>query len=346
MSTKTRRRSITLKDVAREAGVSVGTASNAINRQSIVSKELRERVETVIERLGYHPSALARSIKRNRTMVIGLVIPKIRNAFYIQVIDAVEKLVRGHGYTLVLANSDEDIDAELAHLKSFSAGRVDGLILASAGRKDLARIGRTLATFDRLGIPVVLIVRELDDLPYDTIVLDNEAGAYRATRHALEHGHRRIAIISSQPHTSASRQRIQGYRRALSEHGIAVDPELVHVGGVAPDSGHIITDRLLGLAARPTMIFVATNFLLIGCLKAIHEHALRIPDDISLICFDDPEWSPYLNPPLTAIRPNSDELCRMAVRFLLDRIDGSEEGAPRLHVVPADLVIRDSVASL
>lgn len=346
MPGRIKRPSITLKDIAREAGVSVGTASNAINRRDIVSDELRTRVDAVIERLGYRPSALARSIKRNRTMVIGLVIPKVRNAFYVQVIDAIEKLVRGHGYTLVLANSDEDLEAEISHLRTFSTMRVDGLILASAGGKDLPRIAREIQSFDQLGIPVVLIVRQLANVACDTIVLDNAAGAYRATAHALEKGHRRIAIISSQAHTSASQERIDGYRRALAERGVPSDPDLIRVGAAASESGYVITDELLALASPPSILFVATNFLLIGCLKAIHEKGLRIPEDISLICFDDPEWSPYLNPPLTAVRPNAEELCEVAVRFVLERIEARVDGPGRVHVVPADLIVRSSVSPI
>ncbi len=336
--------SITLKDIAKLAGVSIGTASKVINRQGNVSEDRRLRVEAVIEKLGYRPSALARSIKRNRTMVIGLIIPKIKNVFYIQIIDAIEKLVQARGYTLFLGNSDESLDTEIGYLRTFATMRVDGLILASSGRKDLSRIQSELGSFRSLGIPVVLIVRSLVETGLDTIVIDNEGGAYRATSYALEQGHRRIGIISSPEHTSASRERIEGYLKALEEHHVPYQSSYIRTGEISPDSGFRITKELLDSARPPTALFVASNFPLLGSLKALHDSGKRVPEDISLICFDDPEWGPFLNPPLTAVRPRSEDLCEFAVQFLFDRINGTCEGPGRRGMVGAELIIRDSVA--
>ncbi len=346
MQKKDRKQSITLKDIAREAGVSVGTASNAINRQDIVSSDLRMRVEKVIEKLGYHPSALARSIKKNRTLAIGLIIPKIKNAFYVQIIDAVEKLVKSHGYTLILGNSDDDLDTELRYLRTFAAMRIDGLILATVGRKDPQRIERELNTYEALGIPVVLIVRGIDQAMHDTIVLDNENGVYRATTYALDLGHRHIAIISSAAHTSASKERIDGYLRAMRERHYPCDQKMIRVDMASPENGYFTAKELLDAENRPTLLLVATSSLLIDCLRAIHDLGLRIPDDLSLICFDDPDWSPYLNPSLTAIRPDTEDLCSVAVRFLLERIENADAFSTRTYVVKSELIVRASVKSL
>lgn len=335
--------SITLKDIAREAGVSLGTASNVINGRDIVSEKLRRRVEDVVERLGYRPSALARSIKRNRSMVIGLIIPKIKNSFYIQIIDMVEKLVQAHGYTFLLGNSDEELDVEVSYLRTFATMRVDGLLLASSGRKDPPRINKELAALKQLGIPIVFIVRFLDSEHGDSVVIDNEGGAYNATLHALDNGHRRVAILSSPIHTSASMERIKGYRRAFLDRGLIPDHFLERIGEESPDSGYLITQELLNLTDRPSLLFVATNYHLIGCLRAVHDAGLQIPSDISVICFDDPEWSPYLNPPLTAVRPDTEALCWTAVNFLLDRIEERYSGGIRCHVVPTSFIQRSSV---
>ncbi|ORC30704.1 hypothetical protein B4O97_17860 [Marispirochaeta aestuarii] len=338
-----KRDSLTLKDIAHLAGVSVGTASKVINGVGNVSLERRIRVEAVIEKLGYRPSALARSIKRRKTMVIGLIIPKIKNAFYIQIIDAIEKLVQKKGYTLFLGNSDENLSTEIGYLQTFAALRVDGLILASAGRIDPGKIMRELDTFKSMSIPVVSIVRQLDGSQLDTVLLDNVQGAYEATKHVLEMGHRRIAIISSPEHTSASRERIEGYSRALEEYKLPYTRDMIKVSEAIPESGYRITKEIIGMRNPPTALFVASNYPLIGSLQALRDTGRTIPDDISLICFDDPEWSPYIDPPLTAVHPNTDELCTAAVNTLMERINGDSSGQPVSVRIPTQLIVRKSV---
>ena len=337
-------KSITLKDIARLADVSLGTASNVINSRGNVSNDLRIRVESVIKKIGYRPSAIARSIKQKKTMVIGLIIPKIKNVFYIQVIDSIEKLIQSKGYTLLLGNTDENIETEIGYLQAFARMRVDGLILASSGRKDFSRIMPELLSFSALGIPIILIVRSLFDGQFDTLALDNTGGSCNATRYTLEQGHRRIAIISSAEHTSACQERIAGYLRALKEYDLPADPDLIRISDLRPDCGYILTRELLNLPSPPTALFVASNFPLIGCLKALHELGKRIPEDISIICFDDPDWGPYLNPPLTAIRPDNESLCSKAVCYLFDRITKNYGGVPRTEVVGTELIIRESVS--
>jgi LacI family transcriptional regulator len=338
--------SVTLKDIARLAGVSVGTASKVINREGYVSDDLRLRVEAVVEKLHYRPSALARSIKRKKTSMIGLLIPKIKNAFYIQVIDYIEKLVNQKGYTLFLGNTDEDLDTEIRYLRTLANMRVDGLLLATSGRKNEDILIRELRGFSPLGIPVTLIVRRLDQVLFDTIVLDNFKGAYEATRYAVSMGHRRIAIISSPVHTSASSERIGGYLKALEEAGLPYDGKLIHAGEATPQSGYEITGRLLDLPKPPTLIFVASNFPLLGVLRALRERNLHIPDRISLICFDDPEWSAYLDPPLTVVQTTVEDLCGKAVNFLFDRIEGSYKDGPRISTISTSLLVRSSVADI
>jgi DNA-binding LacI/PurR family transcriptional regulator len=140
-------------------------------------------------------------------------------------------------------------------------------------------------------------------------------------------------------------ERINGYRRALADRGIKPDPLLERIGEESPDSGYLITQELLRLSEKPSLLFVATNYHLIGCLRAIHDAGLQIPSDISVICFDDPEWSPYLNPPLTAVRPDTDALCATAVHFLLERVEERYSGDFRCQVVPTSFIPRSSVAS-
>jgi LacI family transcriptional regulator len=334
---------ITIKDIATYAGVSVGTASKVLNNRGNVREDLRFRVQAVIEKLNYRPSALARGMKIKRTHTIGLIIPKIINTFYVKVIELIEKEVHNRNYTLILGNTEEDLEREINCLRTFSHMRVDGLILASAGRTQEGRIQEEISSYRALNIPVVFIVRRVPNIDLDTIELENREGAYQATRYLIENGHRRIGMISSSINTSAGTERIEGYMKALEEFQIPYDRELVHMGGITLDSGYIITDKLLRLPNAPSAIFVGTNFQLLGTLRSLKERDIKIPEDISLICFDDTEWSSFADPPLTVIEPYSQDLCKLAAELLFDRIDGMYSGEGRHRLIPTRLVVRKSV---
>ncbi|MBW2122618.1 MAG: LacI family DNA-binding transcriptional regulator, partial [Deltaproteobacteria bacterium] len=284
---------MTIKDIAHYAGVSVGTVSKVLNSPENVGEDLRFRVQAVIEKLNYRPSALARGMKIRRTLTIGLIIPRIINTFYVQVIELIEKEVHNWNYTLILGNTEDDLERELNCLRTFANMRVDGLILASVGRMQEPKIRGEIETYHALNIPVVLIARRLPNTDLDTVQLENRAGAYQATRHLIESGHRAIGMISSSIQTSAGPERIEGYLQALEEFKIPYDRELVHMGELNLDSGYNITNRLLNLASPPSAIFVGSNFQLLGTLRALKEKNIRIPEEVSLICFDDTEWSSF-----------------------------------------------------
>lgn len=338
--------STTIRDIANYAGVSVGTVSKVLNNNPTVSTRLRLRVEAVIERLDYRPSVSARNLRRTRTDFVGLVIPQIRNSFYVQLISSIEAAAGLRNLTLVLTNTAEDFDAEIRALRVFSSLRVAGLMLASTGRMHERELVRELETFRDLLIPVVLVVRALSTHAYDTVVLDNIGGSRLATDHLLRAGHERIGIISSAPHTSASTERIEGYQRALAEHGAAYDPRLVKIGRTSPGSGYRLAQELLSLETRPTAIFIASNGQLLGAIRAVRESQLSIPQDLSIVCFDDTEWSELADPPLTAVVPSADLLADIATRLLFDTPDRNLHAPPRLEIVPTRLVERASVRQI
>ena len=334
---------ITIKDVAKFAGVSVGTVSKVINKQGNVKDDIAVRVEAVIEKLNYRPSALARSIKKNKTNLIGLIVPRVMNSFYVQLIELIEKTMNGQNYTLLLGNTGEDIQTEVKYLRSFADMRVDGLLLTSVGRSDWGKIRQELLAFEALGIPVVLVVRDLENARCDTVSIDNELGSFVATQHLIENGHRRIGIISSSAQTSASQERINGYMNALSRHEIPIDLDLIKIGGTDLESGRQRTHEILDSENPPSALFVASNFQLLGAFRALKEKNLSIPEELSLVCFDDTEWGMFVDPPLTVIKPNIEKLCETSTRFLLDRIQKKYQGAPRHYRVKTTLVIRGSV---
>jgi len=334
---------VTIKDIAKYSGVSVGTVSKVLNEQGNVKENLRVRVQAVIDKFNYRPNSLARGMKINKTNTIGLIIPKITNSFYVQIIELIEKEVNERSYTLVLGNTNEDVDREINCLRTFSNMRVDGLILASTGRNQELRIQEEIFSYQSLGIPVVLISRRLPNTHIDTVELENEQGAYTATRYLIENGHRRIGIISSSAQTSAGEERINGYMRALEEYQIPYESALVHMGGLSLDSGNVITNQLMDLPNPPSAIFVGSNFQLFGTLQALKEKAIRIPEDISLICFDDTMWSMFADPPLTVIEPDTVNFSKAAVDLLFDRIEEGFAGEGRNRIFPTNLVVRESV---
>ena len=221
--------------------------------------------------------------------------------------------------------------------------RVDGLILASTGRNEEIRIQEEIFSYQSLVIPVVLISRRLPNTHIDTVELENEQGAYTATRYLIENGHRRIGIISSSAQTSAGEERINGYMRALEEYQIPCESALIHMGGLSLDSGNVITNQLMDLPNPPSAIFVGSNFQLLGTLQALKEKAIRIPEDISLICFDDTMWSMFADPPLTVIEPDTVNFSKTAVDLLFDRIEKGFVGEGRNRILPTNLVVRESV---
>ena len=336
-------KNITIKDIARYAGVSIGTVSKVINNQGNVKEGLRLRVEAVIDKFSFRPSYLARGMKVQKTNTIGLIIPKITNSFYVQVIELIEKEANARNYTLVLANSNEDIEREIVCLKTFSNMRVDGLLLASTGRNEESRIKTEISSYKALNIPVVMISRKLPSIETDIVEIENKEGAYQASRHLLQKGHRRIGLISSSSKTSAAQERIEGYMKALEEFRVPYESALVHLGGLTWDSGYSIINHLLSLPSPPTAIFVGSNFQLLGTLRALKERKIRIPEDISLVCFDDTEWGCFAEPPLTVIEPDTQRFSSTAVTQLFDRIEKKYTGAMRRTVIPTRLVIRESV---
>jgi len=338
--------SITIKDISRLAGVSVGTVSKVLNNKGNVKPNLALRVKAIVENLNYRPSQVARSFKQNKTGIIGLIIPKINNDFYIRVIDSIEKIINKKNYTLFLGNTDENIDTELHYLMKFANLRIEGLILATTGGQNEQSVRKELLAYKNLNIPIVKIVRDLRSYPSDFISIDNYNGAFLATKKLLEYGHRRIAIISSSAHTSASQERIDGYLHALEEYKVPFDSRLIHKGSIDGKSGYIILNNLLNLASPPTALFVASNYQLVSVLQAIKEKELIIPDDLSLICFDDPKWVSFLKPPLSAIDPLIEKLCEKSVECLFNRIKKTYISKPRSFKIPIKIINRSSIKKL
>jgi LacI family transcriptional regulator len=326
----------TMKDVAKLAGVSVATVSRVLNNNPNVSPELRSKVLKAVEELNYRRDRVARSLRVRTSLIIGLIISDIQNPFFTSVVRGVEDAAYDHGYTLLLCNSDEDPAKERLYIDIMLAERVAGVIISP-----VAEVDNYSNTLLQAGVPIVAMDRRMRDLDVDTVVVNNVEGAYQAVSHLIELGHRQIGFIGGPSRTTTGRERQEGYKKGLSDHGLVVDPNLVRVGDFKQDSGHWAACELLALEDRPTALFAANNLMTLGTLNAIHEEGLSIPQDIAIVGFDDMPWAPSLAPPLTAVAQPTYELGRTAADLLLKRIADAQRPIKQI-CLETTLVIRES----
>ncbi|HEV8673337.1 MAG TPA: LacI family DNA-binding transcriptional regulator [Methylomirabilota bacterium] len=329
--------SITIRDVARAARVSIATVSATINRTAYVSPALQERVRKAIAEVGYHPDAIARSLKRRATQTLGLVISDITNPFFTALVRGIEDAATARGHAVILCNTDERLDKERAYLELLRSRRIDGLILAPAGAvADYHRF------FIEANTPLVFIDRKIPTIPADVVVVDNVTGARQAVAHLVGLGHRRIGAISGLPQISTTHERIAGYRQALEAAGVPADPALLRDGHSRLDGGERAAGALLELPVPPTAIFATNNLMAIGLMRAVAARGLRCPEDLSVACFDDFEWASVFRPRLTTVAQPTYEMGARAVELLFGRLEGSLSGPPREVVLAPTLVVRDS----
>jgi DNA-binding LacI/PurR family transcriptional regulator len=333
---------ITSSDVAKRAGVSRATVSAVINNSRPVSDQLRNRVKAVMVELNYQPDAIARSLKGRKSNRIGVVVGNSGSPFWALVVNAIEDVAYANGYHVMLGDSGENSEKEKAHLDIMSAERVDGIIVGPCGNANLEAIKRLV-----LEIPVVLFDRCFN-VPINTVACDNVQGAYKATSHFIDNlGYDRIACITISLEISPGQQRLQGYKKALSDHDIGLIEEYIQEGNYTEKSGYQCALELLRLPTPPRAIFASSHLQAVGVLRAAKELGLRIPQDIALIGFDDMPWAEYLSPPLTVVSQPISEMAARSANILLRSIDERADRRNRNDIVEQliyqpKLVVRDS----
>jgi len=333
---------VTRKDVARLAGVSTATVSYVVNNgPRPVSEVTRRNVLEAIELLGYQPNQIARSLTTKKTNTLGFMIPDILNPIHAAMAKAFEDALPESEYGLLLANSDESPEIELAHLKVFLSKQVDGIAMTPTGGNR-----RFLFSLVESGKPLVLLDRQLEGMETDCVLFDNVEGTRQAVRHLVELGHSRIALINLPRTLTPGRERAEGYGRALLEAGLAIDPTLVTEGRFKADSVATLLESLLQKDPPPTALMVASNRLLEGVLQYVKEHGIRVPDDLALCVFDDVPHFSYSNPTITAVAADVADFSRHAAQMLLERIAGEGPHEPRTIRIPCTLKIRESTLLL
>lgn len=328
----------TIADVARRAGVSATTVSRFLSGQSVRAADV---IGAAIRDLDYRPSPVARSLRSGRTGSIAVIVPDVTNPFFAAVVKGAEAVARQDNYNLFLYNTDESVDRE-ADVLADLVGRVDGLILAPTEESDQAPLRAQQA-----GLPVVFLDREIDGSPmFDTVLVDNAGGSRRAADHLLDLGHRRIAIVNGAPHSTPGRQRREGFLAALKSRGVEPPEGYQEYGDFREERAYQAVMRLLALEHPPTALYVANNMMTVGALRALHDIGVRVPDQLSIVGFDDLQLAALLFPPLTVVDRPMEEQGALAMRLLLRRLRETRDSAPRRIVLETKLLVRGSTAAL
>lgn len=325
---------MTIADVATHAGVSKTTVSHVLSGNRPVSSDTRTRVELAIDELGYRPDGIARSLRTRRTHMVALIIPDITNPFYPALARGLEQEMGGSGYRAFICNSDGETEQELGFLAEVCDRRVDGIVLDSFHLTE-----EDVRDVTGGHVPVVWIGDSPDAHPeVDSVRPDDEHGAFEATMHLVERGHRAIAMIDGPAGSGTSRR--HGYLRALTHAGLTPTPASPLRSDWTRGAGARALPRLMAGVPRPTAVFCSNDRTAIGVLDAAHDVGIPVPDDLAVVGFDDIEEAAMTTPPLTTVANPARETGRAAGRLLRDRMSGSYRGAARAVTLPASLVVR------
>ncbi len=327
-----------MRDVAKTTGFSVNTVSRALNHKPDVNEETRKTIVEAATKMGYRPNKLARSLRSNKTHTIGVIVADIANPYFGALVKGVEKEARKRHYSVILLNTDEDYERESEAIQVVLEERVDGIII-SPTQKETGTIKNLL----QLGIPFVLFGRRFSDLETNYVVTDDVHGGFLATEHLISLGHRRIGMINGPIHISSAKERFQGYREALGRYGLKQEQSLVTAGAVTMEDGYEVAESLLNKNPRPTAIFAFSDFVSFGVMKAIREVGLKVPEDISVVGYDDNQFASCSETPLTTIHIPKEELGINAAKVLKEQfVDNQPIKQVELSV---DLIVRQSTSS-
>lgn len=328
---------VTIKDIAKRAGVSVGTVSKIINCNETVSEKNKKVVINAIKELGYRPNRVARSLSKGKTKNIGFIVPDIKNPFFPEYVRGATDILISDGYYVFLCNSDNDVKKEIMYMDDLITMWVDGIIIAPSDTEN-----RDTALSDKIVLPFVVVDREIKGLKRDLVIVNNKRGAYCAVKYLIENGHKKIVFLSGQKYTKTAQVRLTGWEEAMNENNLPVK-DLVFWGNFSIDSGYEMMSAVFDNLGLVDAVFACNDLIALGAIKAIEEREYKIPDDISIVGFDDIYLSRFLKPPLTTVRQPVYRMGEIAAQILLDRINGKQFGFKRV-VVEGELIKRSSVA--
>lgn len=334
------RSGITLKDVAAAAKVSRATAARALNSYGYVGDETAMRVIEAADRLGYRANRVAQALRSGQLPIVGFVPGDIQNPFFARIAHDLDAELRKHGHNLLIASSEENVGQERDVLESLRALSIRGFILAPTSATD----NQHIVNLTREGIPLVLIDRLVSEVDCDTILVDNEGGAREAVDYLVANGHRRIGLLRDESRIFTAQERLLGYQNSIRSHGIAVDETLVSVSRSTVEQAIEATIRLFSRRNPPTALFTVDSLMTQGALLALRSMGLSIPQEVSLVGFDDFNLATFTDPQITVVAQPIPEMGPLAAQLLLDRLAGNK-AAPRHIRFPTRLIVRGSVST-
>jgi len=328
----------TIKDVAKRAGVSVGTVSNVLNELDSVSETNKSKVMNTIKSLGYKPNKIAASLSKKKTMNIGLIVPDVSSPFYSDLINGVTETLDANGYNVFLCSSGSDLSKETKIINDLLSMWIDGIILIPvySGKRDIKEM-------ESINIPIVLVNREVKGWTRDIVIFDNFGGAYEATNFLIKNNHKKIIILDGPKYSRSFEDRLLGWKTAMEENRL-YNSNLVFRGDFSVESGHDMMLKSLNELVEIDAVFASSDLIALGALNALEEKNIRVPDDISIIGFGDIYLSKFLKPSLTTIRRPFYNIGKTTVSILLEKILGrSDDEKFKKFVIKGKLEIRNSV---
>lgn len=330
----------TIREVAERAGVSVTTVSHVVNQTRFVAAETEQRVRDAMQLLNYRPNSLARSLRRGETRTIGLILPDSANPFFAEFARLLEDAAFQQDYSLILCNSNGELEKERRYAEVLFNKQVDGIIFMAAGDDPFSLHDLVAQSF-----PLVVVDRIVDHIDVDAVITDNALSGRLAAEHLIALGHRRMGIIRGPSHVTPSAQRVTGFAQTLEQAGLNLPEELQAVGDFHPEAGYLAARKLLAASTPPSAIFACNDLMAIGALRAITETGRKVPADISLVGHDDIELASYTRPALTTISQPVENLAETSIRLLLQRIQSPEMDRQQI-ILPNRLVVRQSTRSI
>jgi LacI family transcriptional regulator, repressor for deo operon, udp, cdd, tsx, nupC, and nupG len=326
---------VRIVDVAKLANVSTATVSRVLSNSGTVTKETTEKVMEAIEKLNYQPNILARQLRKLETKTILVVVPDITNTFFSKILRGIEEIAAKNGYQVLLGDTGNNLERENEFLNILRQKKADGLILLTA-RIDQKSIEEIAEEF-----PVVLACEYIEGSQIPTVSIDNISSARKATEHLIRSGHKRIGFISGPLNVVLSRDRLKGFNQAIAQHGLTVESFLIQEGDFSYESGFNLMMKFLALDQPPTAVFAANDEMAIGAIKAIKSKGLRVPDDISVVGFDDIKFASIVEPALTTIAQPMFDIGMKAMELLLKLIN-KDPLEKNQYILEDKLIIRES----
>ena len=312
--------SVTIKDIAKELGLSTSTVSRALRDSHEISHDTKKMVMEYAEKINFKPNRIAQSLKDHKSMSIGVIVTEIANSFFSQVINGVESIAHNNGYTVIIAQSMESADRELLSLQHLTSSSIDGLIISvSTESKNF----HYLKELHEKGMPIVFVDRAIDHIDTHKVIVDNFKGAYKATKHLIDKGKKNIAILSNDIGLSISRDRMAGYEAALTDHNLPIKETMIkycNLGGMKYAEVEEAMKELMRRRIKPDAIFAGSDKLTIGCLRFLKERKIKVPDEVAVIGFSNTDLTDLIDPPLSVVRQPAFEMGEAATELLLSLI--------------------------